>query len=167
MKSHTLSKAGWYLAAFLLILTFGTAIAGEVTFNRETQTDNYQVYSFFSATTTSATSTNLTGGGGYLTIAGAKAVTFYFSRGGATGPNSGSTRFEVEVTPDGTNWYDFNQLQENAATTTKTYYETYTLAGTTTAVTSMSLVDHTFLGARCIAIETTDGDHTCSAAVTF
>lgn len=130
-----------------------------------------QRMSFFVATTTTATSTNTTPsatvGTGAFTIAGADNVTFYFSRGGATGPNTGSTVFKVQVTPDGTNWYDYNTLRLNAATSTiSTLLSSVTVpAGTSTQIVYMDTVG--FLQARCIAVETTDGDHTCVATAEF
>lgn len=158
---------GVLITSLFMLLGFAVYAVAEVNFSTTTQEDSYQNFSFLSATTTTATSTNLTGGGGYATIAGATEVAFVFSRGGATGPNTGSTQFKVQVTPDGSNWYDYNTLFQNAATGTAPT----TLASVTIAAATSSVVTYMqnlgWYGVRCIAVETTDGDHTCSAAITF
>jgi len=146
----------------------------------------YQHYTFFAsstaqtdfATTTTATSTNITPwfnsdgryDNGAFNIAGAKKVTFYFSRGDTTGEgNTGSTLFEVQVTPDGTNWYDFNKLVQNLATsTTPTTLGGVTIsAATSTVIVSLDIEDDTFYATRCIVKETTDGEHSCSASANW
>jgi hypothetical protein len=128
-----------------------------------------QTYPFFTATTTNATSTNVTTDTGYFRIAGARNVEFYFSRGGATGPNNGSSQFRVQVTPNGTNWYDYNQLLVNSVTAgavVPPLVGTTTIsAATSTVIARMSALG--FYGVRCIVLETTDGDHTCSATAEF
>lgn len=134
--------------------------------------------STYNATSTTATSTNITSwtdsngtiDKGWANIAGAKKVTFYFTRGDRTGTgNSGSTDFWVQVTPDGTNWYYWDKWQENATSTlgqTAKSQSTgqFRLLSTSTVVASMDLTLDSFLGARVIEVETTDGDH--AAAVT-
>lgn len=167
MTSRKLFPFAIVIAALLAIAVGGALVSAETSFSRDTQTDSYQYSSLLSATTTTATSTNLTGGGGYALIGGAKQVAVYFSRGGATGPNTGSTKFNVQVTPDGTNWYDYNTLQLNLASSTypTTVRDVTISAATTTVITYLR--DPAFYGLRCIAIETTDGDHTCAAAATF
>lgn len=127
-------------------------------------------FTFFTATTTTATSTNVSEGG-YQVIAGAKKVVFYFSRGGAVQPNTGSTQFLVQVSPDGTNWYDYGQLRQ--ATSTSANPNTYHIrndsltisAATSTLVAEMDMLG--FYAVRCIARETTDGEHTCSSTAEF
>lgn len=125
-----------------------------------------QMYSFFEATTTTAVSTNLSAGDGWFKIAGAKKVVLYFSRGGATGPNLGNSRFDIDVTPDGTNWYDFSRLfladKDQTATSTVTV-----AAGTSTTIASLDLEDQGFVGIRCSVTENTDGEHTCKAQAEF
>jgi len=155
--------------AFLGIFAymFVAPLFSATTLKLPTQTAyTYQNFSFFSATTTSATSTTLTDGGGYFQIAGAKHVTFYMSRGGSTGANTGRSRFEVEVTPDGTNWYDYNKLIQNDAAQTGTTTVTIS-AATSTTITTMDVLKDTFYAVRCIVVETTDGDHTCTATADF
>lgn len=133
-----------------------------------------QTYTFFNATTTTATSTNAATSNdpGFFKIAGAKKVVMYFSRGDALGHgNSGSTNFKVQVTPDGTNWYDFKTLVQNAATSTTPT----TLASDTISAATSTLIDALdlqygkmgFYGVRCIAVVTTDGENTCKAYAEF
>lgn len=129
---------------------------------------SYELHSLLNATTSNATSTE--GGGGSVSLSCAKNVTFYFSRGDTTGQgNSGSTRFEVEVTPDGTNWYDYNGLVLNnvsAGSVMRPTVGTSTIsAATSTVIATMDVLG--FYAARCIAIETTDGEHTCKAAIEY
>ncbi len=161
------------IAAFVLATFAFSGVAQAIfTYTVQTQTQSFQNFNFLSATTTSATSTNLAGGGGYLTIAGAKKVTFHFSRGGATNPNTGSTRFFVQVSPDANTWYYWGNWSVAASTTnsftavTQTTAQ-YTLTGTSTISAGMILDNNTYQYARCIAVETTDGEHTCDASVEF
>lgn len=154
------------VALFVTCLT--VVVYASTSFTVPTQTPNtYQNFTFLSATTTTATSTNLTGGGGYFPIAGAKKVTMYFSRGGVVQPNTGSTLFKIEVTPDGTNWYPYNVLTQNSATTTyPAVVSTISIsAATSTTITQMR--DLGFYAIRCIVVETTDGEHTCKASAEF
>lgn len=144
---------------------------GKITRDITTQpAGRFQDHSFFQATTTTATSTNLSvPADGAFRIAGAKKVTFYFSRGGTTGANTGTSRFELEVSPDGTNWYDFNRMMvDNTATSTAwTSTSTAITAATSTVIVSMDLFRNTFYAVRCIVYETTDGEHTCKATAEF
>lgn len=142
-----------------------------------------RTYNFFTATTTTATSTNViasTGSfgevdNGWLYTAGAEKVTFYFSRGDTTGTgNSGSTNFRIQVSPDATstqstNWVYYNKLVPNQSTSTvKTTFPSVTLpAGTSTAIFSMEMEFDAFKAVRCIAVEATDGEHTCIAVVEY
>lgn len=127
---------------------------------------SYEVNTLLTATTTTATSTNLTGGGGYQVVAGAKKVVFYFSRGDTTGTgNSGSTNFKIQVSPDGNLWYDYNTLLQNLASSTDvTSLSSVTIsAATSTVITYPQYLG--FYAVRCIAVETTDGEHTCKVGV--
>ncbi len=149
--------------------------------------------SFF-ATTTSATSTNLTAwfdssgirDNGSLVIKGAKKVTMYFQRGASdsnyqTG-NVGTTTFSVQVSPDGSTWYDFNKLLPAFATTTlvssnvsytrfvtipSLLAENPQLVATSTGIFSLDLTNTAWYAIRCIVIETTDGEHSCRASVSW
>lgn len=166
---------------FIIVAAFSISIGAFASHASTTSTTptvtpyTYQQFTFFSATTTSATSTNLTGGGGYLDIRGAKNVILYFSRGDTTGQgNTGSSKFMVQVSPNGTDWYYWGSWFENASSTVgfsslTLTASTFTIpAGTSTLVETMNLNNTGgFLGLRCIVIETTDGEHTCKATATF
>lgn len=164
----------YFIPALLLILG-GTFVYAEATFGEKTEPDHYETFNFFkgagsaqTATSTTATSTNITGGGGYFKIAGANHVSFQFSRGDTTGQgNSGNTVFKVQVTPDGTTWLDYNTLLQNSATSTdrQSVASVTISAATSTVVTYMENLG--FYGVRCIAVETTDGEHTCKASADF
>lgn len=166
------------LIAALFAISMLGATAGTINTDenggRLSATGRYVDYTFFSATTTSATSTNILPAfdadgrldNGSIDARGAESATFYFSRGGSTGANTGLTVFSVEGSPDGTTWYDVNRLIINDVTGTAT--SSYTInAATSTAAASVDLTQHNFKRLRCIALETTDGDHTCRASVSW
>lgn len=139
--------------------------------NPPQETQDY--YTFFNATTTTATSTNAasTQDPGFLRIGGAKDVLFYFTRGDATGHgNSGSTRFLVQVTPDGINWYDYQELGQIAVSQTADVFYTRVSSTTIAAATStlqFAMEDIDYYGVRCIAVKVTDGEATCKAMANF
>src|SRR3990167_10790582 len=106
---------------------------GAITIDQNASANLYRTYDFFAsttaasgvvsttvlATTTTATSTNITAFtdttygryvNGAFDITGAKKVTMYFGRGGATSPNTGLTTFKVQGTKDGSTWTDIEQL---------------------------------------------------------
>ena len=157
-----------------------------------TSEGSFRQYNFFAsttsstlasyvATTTNATSTNInsffnsaTGikDNGYFVVAGAKKVEMYFSRGDITGQgNTGTSTFNVQVSPDGTNWYDFRNIRQNSPTTTAvTVVPSVILSAslnyntaTATIVSSLDLTNDTFYAIRCIVVEGTNGEHTCRA----
>lgn len=133
------------------------------------------LYTFLSATTTTGNSTGITPAfdasgrydDGSLGIAGASKVTLYFQRGDTTGQgNTGKSVFDIDVTPDGTNWYDFNKLIGNDISSTATTTVTIS-AATSTVVYSMDLSKETYKAIRCNVTETTDGEHTCKGYVEY
>jgi hypothetical protein len=165
---------------------------GRVTLQQPTTQGRFIQYNFFfssstsplsglQATTTSATSTNVTGWfdndgryvDGKLPISGAKKVSFYFGRGDTTGQgNSGSSRFNVQVSPDGSNWYYWGKWVQNASTSAgfvpiSVTNADFAVNGTSTEIATMDLTYDSFLYARCIVVETTDGEHTCMATAEF
>jgi len=123
-------------------------------------------YTMFSATTTQATSTP-------IIIAGAAKTEVYFTRLGASNSVATST-FNVQVSPDGTNWYDYNKLISNVSNTngqTMTRVSSVSLVGaTSTTIVALDLQFDTFRNLRCIStqasttLETTDGS-TCTVSV--
>lgn len=158
-----------------------------VTRNDPAAVNNFQEYTFFAtstnqsgfATTTSATSTNITPwfdtngrkDNGYFVVAGAKAVSVFFSRDAGTGSNNGSTAFNVQVSYDGSNWVDYNKLvsnvtNSNSQTLTRVANVTITAATTTTMV-GVDVQNDAIYAIRCIVVETTDGSHSCKATARY
>lgn len=144
----------------------------------------FRTYEFFAsttepttvATTTSATSTNIiaftdTSGrvdNGYFVVAGAKKVTLFFSRGDTTGQgNSGSSDFRIQVSDDGSNWYNYNGLATSSIATLVRTASTTISAATSTSIYSMDIAHGAFYAIRCIVVEVTDGEHRCRALAEF
>jgi len=137
----------------------------------------FEVYDFFNATTTSATSTNVSNGG-YLNVTGAKKVTFYFGRTGYLG-NAGTSTFTVQtaLTNSGTStdWITYNKLIDNVTNSnsgTLTRVGSVSLSGsanigvaTGTKMYSMDLTTDSMYLVRCNVWEVVDGEHYCSAMV--
>lgn len=155
------------LSVFILAFVCTISVLGAVTTKLANNDAGYtQNFTFFNATTTTATSTNTADTAGFKT-AGAKVVSLYFSRGGVTNPNTGSSKFTIEVSPDGSSWYPYNTLKQNLATST---YPTTVDSVTISAATSTTIVQMQNLGfyaIRCIVNETTDGEHTCKASAEY
>lgn len=178
---HTVFFAAVGAFLTLFVLFSGTAGA-DVQSDDPTPLTGQVYYKFFAtsttdtlvATTTSAVSTDVDNwfdangrlDTGALSIAGAEKVTFYFGRSAGEGSNQGYSQFSLEVTPDGTNWYDFDRLiiEDGSDTATTSYTIS---AATTTAQVSMDLTYHAFKQVRCVVTEVTDGQHTCAATVEF
>ena len=165
-------KYGIALVLVLLatVFLFVAYAYGSVTFTVPTQQVNtYQNFSFFSATTTNATST--ADGGGGLVITGAKKVTMYFTHGGVATTSTAADKFKIQTTQDGSTWDDFLKLIGADVSSTAT--STYTIQGATSTVpVALDLSDDTFYAIRCISVEiagaaATDGEHTCKASVEF
>jgi hypothetical protein len=173
---HILLFAG--IGALLMLAITASA---EITKQEEVPIDSIVNYRFFAtsttdvqlATTTSATSTSITPyfdvngklDTGMLDMRGAEKVTFYFGRE-TSGGNAGTSRFEIEVSDDGTNWFNFNKLKGPDISSTAT--TTYSIsASTSTVPISLDLTYDTFNFARCIVVETTDGKHFCRATVEY
>jgi hypothetical protein len=155
-----------FVALFMAIFGVSAIVYGDISFNINTQQSSYQNFSFFSATTTNATSTNQSGGGGFFVIAGAKKVEISVSRGGRVQPNLGLSRFRVQTTQDGTTWNDYNRLIGSDVSATATSSITIN-AATSNIIAALDLRTDTFYGLRCVVLETTDGEHTCSASAEF
>lgn len=152
--------------ALILAAVFGVQVVFGIDNVPTKQNELSAPKTLLNATTTSAYSTDISAGGGYAVIAGAKKVEFYFTRGGATGPNTGKSVFSVEVTPDGANWYSFNKLVGSDVSATAT--STVSIVAATSTVTVGMNIDHdAFYAARCRVVETTDGEHTCKVQVEF
>jgi len=129
---------------------------------------SYKVETFLNATTTTSTSTNPSA----IFVAGAKKITWYFSRGDTTGQgNSGSSTFGVEVSEDGTNWVWYNKLVDNVTNSNSQDITrvnvSSALAGTTTEMYSMDTANDAIKYIRCGVVEATDGEHTCKALISY
>ncbi len=136
----------------------------------------YEIFDFFSATTTNATSSTAVG---VKVIAGATKATFFFSRDAGAGSNEGTSTFKVQVTKATStantttgdlNWVDYagliaNDTARNLATSTVLSAAANVGNGTSTKIASMDLTTDGFYGVRCIVLEQADGSHTCSAYI--
>lgn len=181
-----------YKLAAIIAIMFLTAVVlvGQVsaliTNDNPAQVNTVRTYTFFTAsttpyavtaTTTTATSTNIIGfldtngrvDNGYFSIAGAEKVSVFFSRGGATSANLGSTLFKVQVSavpnPSESDWFDFYKLVQ--ATSTAIQTTSSISAATTTQRFDMDRTLGSYQAMRCIVVETTDGEHQCSASAEF
>lgn len=186
--------AAFIVLAAILLLGVGTLFISKVgayiSNDNSAITDRVVVYKFFAsstpnavptnfATTTSATSTNIASwiddagrvDTGAFNITGAKAVTWYFSRGGATGPNTGTSTFRVEVSDDGSTWQRYYKLVSNVTNSNSqnlTRVETVAIeAATSTTIVGMDLTNDAFKFTRCIVVETIDGNHSCRATARY
>lgn len=175
------------LVAVASLAFYSLAVAGSMSVNEGANADKYRYYQFFAsstapstvATTTSAVSTSIIPyfdsegrlDNGTLDIRGAEQVTVFFSRGGATGPNTGSSLFKIQVTPDGSRWLDYKDLRTiDAEIGANSVYGTRTGSSTIAAATSTTMFTMDakgFRAIRCHVTETTDGEHACAAAVQY
>ena len=153
--------------------------------------DTYRNFTFFAsttgqtnyATTTTATSTNITqyfdSNGtldkGYFVIAGAKKVEVYFQRGEAggigAGGNTGTTTFKIQTSIDGTNWDDFSKFVQATSSTQQATNPQIGFNGGQTATSTitfgLNLDYHVFYAIRCIVVEAVDGEHSCRASAEY
>jgi hypothetical protein len=141
MTAHTKFNVGLVgtMVAFAAVLAlFAYQSHASVTSDQTTASNIFRSYDLAAsttvestiATTTAATSTNITGyfnGSGILVdgsadVRGAKHVDLYFTRGNEFGGfNSGTTTFSVQATTDGTNWYYVNRLILATSTQTSSF----------------------------------------------
>ncbi len=183
MKKYIIS--GLIGLTLLTGFIFINSVKANITLDQPSQVQRFRNYDFFvgsttaptiDGTTSSATSTNMgiqpwfdSSGNldnGYFPIAGAKQVTFYF---GTTGTSTQSAVFNVQITPDGTNWYNYNKLVQNVASSTNPglTLTSQSVASTTVTIDSMNLDYDTFFGVRCIAAITNAASSTCKASASF
>lgn len=170
---HTFIIGALMALVLTIMLAFAVLVGPSVTGAATTFTvptkpaGTFQYYTFFTATTTTATSTNTTDGSGYMVVAGAKRVDMYFSRGDTTGQgNVGVSKFRIQVSPDGVNFFDFSRLIGSDVSATATTSISIG-AATSTTFSAMDLRTDAFYAIRCIVNETTDGEHTCKASAEF
>ncbi len=99
-----------------------------------------------------------------IDISRAKKVTFQFTR---ADHSAGSSKFEVEVSNDGSNWVVYNKLIDNVANAnseTLTRVASCTLSSNTSKVYTISPEDD-FQYCRVFVTETTDGTHTANVFI--
>mgnify|MGYP001589054353 CR=1 FL=1 len=185
------------LFAGLIILSIAVAVTlsiskafGSIVKDEGAPVNVYKTYSLFAsttaettiATTTTATSTNITAYfdssgrriDGSADVRGAKKVTVYFSSGGISGANTGTTTFSVQTSRDGTNWDNFNMLLSNVATsTTPTSVSSVQLPpasaafpATTTVVYFLNPIGG-YLQLRCVGVITGATEAGCAVGVTY
>lgn len=174
----------------LAVYAFTLRSYGAVTVDIPSTVNAYRTYDFFAsttaqsgvvsstvlATTTSATSTNITNFyrattgdliDGSFNIAGAKKVTFYFTRGDTSGQgNAGLSIFRVQATRDGSNWVDVSRLLGVDVSASATSSVTIN-AATSTFTGALDIKDQAFKSVRCLVVETTDGEHSCAASAQY
>jgi hypothetical protein len=157
--------------ALVSILLVGVSYAGLQARIRYADNMGYaQNYTFFTATTTTATSTNYSDGNdsGLFIIAGAKKVEFYFTHGGSATSSTGTSTFSVQVSPDGLNWFAYPKLVTGTSSAVIAQVQIQGATSTVNANLSTILTD-AFYAVRCIVNEGTntgasgDGEHTCKA----
>lgn len=176
------------VVAVVFMVALFRPVFGAVSNETSSQAINgrFKTYEFFAsttapttvATTTTATSTDIipffdTNGkydAGYFVVAGAKKISVFFGRGGATNPNLGSTVYKIQVSPDGSTWVDYNKLIDNVTNTnaqTLTRVASKSIsAATSTIQVAIDPTDSVY-AIRCIVVETTDGEHRCFATAEF
>lgn len=89
-----------------------------------------------------------------LSIAGAKKAQVYFAYTNPVGSGNGTSTFSVEVSPNGTDWYDYNKLISNVANTNSqdvTRVASVVMSATTSAMYALDLENDTFRDMRCVA----------------
>ena len=122
------------------------AVTREFSYITSDYTDEYSHFIAFSATTTQATSTA-------VDIRHAEKAQVYFAQADGTG--TATTTFHVEVSPNNTDWYDYNKLVSNVVNANNqqvTRVATVQQVGTTSALYGVDLEHDTFAYLRCIAV---------------
>lgn len=135
------------------------------------------------ATTTSATSTNITAYfdssgrrvDGSADLRGAKKAVVYFSQGGITSANTGTSTFRVQTSRDNTNWVNYSMLitdttNTNSQTLTRVSSVTLPVVNGTHATTTVDYaLDLTggYYSLRCITVLTGSSEQGCAIGVTY
>lgn len=120
----------------------------------------YLVKTFLDAVTETTTSDA-------VNVAGAKRVTFVFTR---ANHSAGSSTFTVEGTLDGVTWETLNLLVTNAAndnTETKARAGSLVLSDNGTELAALDLENFGFTEIRVAVAEGTDGTHTAKALIEY
>lgn len=127
----------------------------------------WRVFTPINAVTATTTTTD-------IVIAGAKKITWVFTRADHT---SGNTVYSVDVSLDGTTYIDFNMLVQNLARDAgigntgvdigTTAVASVTLSSNTSETFSMDLEHGSYFSMSVTATETTDGTHTATCLIEF
>lgn len=177
--------AGVLLVASILI-AYSQVSFGSITKADPTPVGTIRNFTFFAsstaqvfyATSTQATSTQINQyvdsnnfvDKGYFVIAGAKKVTLFFERGGATTTNNGESYFRVQTSKDGTDWDDYGKLMLATTTTTNLVSRVNINASVSTTTAFMNTDFGSFYAIRCITHQRTDlidGRAWCNASATW
>lgn len=125
----------------------------------------YKTDTMLNATTSDATST-------VEVIAGAKAVTWYFTNESDSSGNGTST-FSVQVSADNSTWVTYNKLVDNVTNTNSqdlTRVGSVEMSGDQTKTLNMPLADEGHVFTRCISDLATStsalATSTCKAVIT-
>lgn len=160
-----------YIYAFVLgaILFAGLSVYAQtrdVTSYRGDSVEQYDHYTLIDASVETATSSA-------IEIAHAEKVQVYFTRNDGDGTSgTGTSTFSIEISPDGTNFYDFNKLISNVTNTNSqelTRVGSVQLAtATSTTMVALDIAHDAFHSIRCIAnnqATTSVSSATCEVSV--
>lgn len=166
----------YLIAIAIVILGIGcwiylNPVLGDVTKDIQIQSDHYLKFRFFATTTdqtvfstsTTAVSTNIvpywtTDGrkdSGYFVTAGASEVMLFFT-------SSAIGKFDIDISDDGTNWYDYNYLRGNDTSLTAT--TTATVDATTKVYLMQDGIPYAI---RCTATVVSAGNNSCRASASW
>lgn len=107
-----------------------------------------------------------TGASEEFIVAGARKITLYFKRSNHA---AGVSTFDVDVSPDGDNYLDYNKLITNVANTnvqTPVRAASVVLSADGMAMATIDEADAIY-SIKVNVVETTDGTHECWAVVEY
>ena len=182
-------------AIFLLTIIIGTALLfrepstakGALSTDVPSLVNNYRVYDLFAsttaettlATTTSGNSTGITAYAdssgriidGTADLRGAKKVTLYFSQGGLTHANTGTSTFSVQTSRNGSDWNTNNMLIAATSTSPTFAYVsqlvTYNVGPATTTRVYFMEDFGGYSKLRCVVTIVGTTEAGCAVAVTY
>jgi hypothetical protein len=164
--SKTIKSVSITVIAFAAFLALGTYVNAALFAPIPSPSPSFMpLKTLISATTTSATSSNT------VIIANAKRVNWYFTHGGVATSSTGTSTFKVQVSPDGSSWYDFGKLVQ--ATSSNMQPTVQIVGATSTVEYGMNLDFDAFYAARAIVVEGTlsgasgDGEHSVAVTVQY
>lgn len=172
----------------LLFMGDVRAVIASIAVAQPSQVNRYTVYELMAsttaettlATTTTATSTNIAAYAdsmgriidGTADVRGARAITAYFSHGGLTSENTGTSTHKIQVSRDGSLWQDFNWLLDATSTLSSVRVSSVQIprTGAPATTTEMYHIDLTAGGyqkVRCITVITGATEAGCAVGVTY